>query len=157
MCPKSVCCSLICCGLEACLHNLPSVFWPFMWAVFWFPVSLKGWAFFYYWALHFFRSISWLPSFPAISLYHFYCNDSILLGLFRPAVYSFPRWLNMAIGFPIYRLLCPFCFSLGDPWPICFLWTSLVLLLTLHYHGILLISLGFPDPITLFSSLGFMG
>ena len=30
MCPKSVCRSLVCRGLEACLHSLPSVFWPFM-------------------------------------------------------------------------------------------------------------------------------
>ena len=49
------------------------------------------------------------------------------------------------------------CLSLGHPWPICFLWASLTLLLTLHSHGLLLTSLGFPSPITLFSSLGFMG
>ena len=63
----------------------------------------------------------------------------------------------MAIGFPTSRLLCPFCFSLRHPWPICFLWASLALLLTLHSYGFLLTSLGFPSPITLFSSLGFMG
>ena len=63
----------------------------------------------------------------------------------------------MAIGFPTYGLLYPFCFSLGHPWPICFLWDSLTLLLTLHSYGLLLISLDFPGPITLFSSLGFMG
>ena len=63
----------------------------------------------------------------------------------------------MAIGFPTYGILCPFCFSLGHPWLICFLWVSLTLLLTLHFYGLLLTSLGFPDPITLFSSLRFMG
>ena len=63
----------------------------------------------------------------------------------------------MAIGSPTYGLLCPFCFSLGHPWSICFLWASLALLLTLHFHGLLLTSLGFPSPITLFSSLGFIG
>ena len=63
----------------------------------------------------------------------------------------------MAIGFPTYGLLCPFCFSLGHPWPICFLWASLSFLLTLHSHGLLLTSLGFPNPITSFSSLGFIG
>ena len=63
----------------------------------------------------------------------------------------------MAIGFPTYELLCPFCFSLGHPWPICFLWTSLTLVLTLYSHGLLLTSLGFPGPIILFPSLGFMG
>ena len=112
---------------------------------------------FCYWALHFFWPISRLPSFPAISLYHFYCNDSILLGLFRFAVYSFSHWLNMAIGFPTYGLLYPFCFYVGHPWLICFLWASLTLLLTLHSYGLLLTSLDFPGPITLFSSLGFMG
>ena len=62
----------------------------------------------------------------------------------------------MAIGFHTYRLLCPFCFSLGHPWFICFLWASSSILLTLHSHGLLLTSLGFPSPITSFSSLGFM-
>ena len=63
----------------------------------------------------------------------------------------------MTIGFPTHGLLCLFCFTLGYPWPICFLWVSLALLLTLHSHGVLLISLDYPDPITLFSSLGFTG
>ena len=63
----------------------------------------------------------------------------------------------MAIGSPTYGLLCPFRLSLRHPWPICFLWASLALLLTLHSHEFLLTSLGFPDPITLFLSLGFMG
>ena len=63
----------------------------------------------------------------------------------------------MAIDFPTYELLCPFCFSLRHPWPICFLWASLTLLPTLHSHTLLLTSLGLPDPITLFSFLGFMG
>ena len=80
-----------------------------------------------------------------------------MLGLFRPAVYSFPQWLGMAIGFFLtYGFLYPFCLSLRHSWPICF-WVSLALLLILHSHGLLLTSLGFPDPITLFSSLGFMG
>ena len=63
----------------------------------------------------------------------------------------------MTIGFPIYGLLCPFCLPLGHPWPIYFLWASLTFLLTPHSYEFLLTSLGFPDPITLFSSLGFIG
>ena len=51
----------------------------------------------------------------------------------------------------------PFVFSLGHPWPICFLWASSSILLTLHSHGPLLTSLDFPNPITSFSSLGLMG
>ena len=41
--PKFDYCSLIRRGLEACLHSLPFVLWPFMWAAFWFPTPLKGW------------------------------------------------------------------------------------------------------------------
>ena len=48
-------------------------------------------------------------------------------------------------------------FSLRHPWPICLPWASSALLLALYSHGLLLISLGFPSPITSYSSLGFMG
>jgi len=47
--------------------------------------------------------------------------------------------------------------SLWHPWPICFLWASLALFLTLHSYGILLISLGFLSPITLSLILGAHG
>ena len=80
--------------------------------------------FIYYWALYFLWPISWLPSFSAILLCRFCCNDSILLGLFRPAVYSFPQCLNMTIGFLTYGFLCPFCF---------FFWASLAHLLPLGF------------------------
>ena len=105
----------------------------------------------------FFSSPLFLLPPPAIPLCYSCYNDSILLGLFRPVVYSFPQGLSMAINPPTHGLLCPFCFSFGHPWPICFLWASLTLLLTLHSHGLLLTLLGFPGPITLFSSLGFIG
>ena len=65
-----------------------------------------------------------MPSFPTILLCHFCCNDSILLGLFRPTVYSFLQWPNMAIGFPTYRLLCPLLF---------FSWASLAHLFPLGF------------------------
>ena len=48
-------------------------------------------------------------------------------------------------------------FSLGYPQPICLPWASSAFFLTLYSHGLLLASLGFPDPITSYSSLGFMG
>ena len=48
-------------------------------------------------------------------------------------------------------------FSLGHPWPICLPWASSALLLTLYSYELLLTSLGFPSPITSYSSLGFMG
>ena len=50
-----------------------------------------------------------------------------------------------------------FVFLLGILGPLIFFWASLALLLTPHSHELLLTSLGFPGPITLFSSLGFMG
>ena len=43
MCSKSTCYSLVRRGLEACLHSLPFIFWPFIWATFWFPACLRGW------------------------------------------------------------------------------------------------------------------
>ena len=68
-----------------------------------------------------------------------------------------PSGLAWPLVFLLMGSCVSFVFSLGHPWPICSLWASLALLLTLHSHGFLLISLGFPSPITLFSSLGFMG
>ena len=150
VCPKSTCWSFVCRGLEA---YLPFVFFVLLCELLFDFPFLSGAGPYLIMGLIFLWSTSWLPSFPAILFCYSCCNDSILLGLFRPAVYSFPQGLGMAIGFPSYGLLCPF----GQPWPTCFLWASLALLLTLHSHGFLLISLGFPSPITLFSSLGFMG
>ena len=72
MCPKSAYHSLVRRGLKVCLHSLPSVFLLFMWAVFWFTAPLRGGAFIVT-GLY----ISWLPLFPAMSLCHSYCNDSI--------------------------------------------------------------------------------
>ena len=41
-------------------------------------------------------------------------------------------------------------FSLRRPGPVCFPWAFSTIFLTLHYHGLLLNSLGFLGPITLF-------
>ena len=62
-----------------------------------------------------------------------------------------------ALVFLFMGLYVPFVVSLGHSWPVCFLWASSSLLLTLHSHGLLLTSLDFLGSITLFSSLGFMG
>ena len=156
MCPKSTCCSFVYRGLKAYLRSLPSVFFDLLCGLLFNFLLLLGVGSYLIMGLIFLWSTSWLSSFPTILFCNSYCNDSILLGFFRPVVYSFPQWLGMAIGFPAYGLLCPFCLSLRHPWPTCFLWASLALLLTLHSHGILLTSLGFLGPIILFSSLGFM-
>ena len=68
-----------------------------------------------------------------------------------------PRVLSWPLVFLLIGSYVPFVFSLGHPWPVCFLWASSSLLLNLHSHGLLLTSLDFPDPITSFSSLEFMG
>ena len=82
-------------------------------------------------------------SFPTILFCHSCRNDSILLGLFRLTVYSFPQCLNMAIGFPTYGLLCPFCF---------FSWASLARLLPLAFL-IPFTNSAFPWAITNFIGL----
>ena len=48
-------------------------------------------------------------------------------------------------------------FSLGRLKPVCFSWASSAPFLTLHSHGLLLNSLGFPSPITLSHILGVHG
>ena len=91
---------------------------------------------------------------PTIKLF-----ASILLGLFRPAVYSSPNGLVRPLVLLLYHWRAPMShlFSLGCPRPICFPWVSLTLFLTLHFHGLLLNSLGFPSPITLSLILGAHG
>ena len=89
-------------------------------------------------------------------------NDSILLGplLGRP-FYSFSQWpiIGTVLFLFTHGLLCPFVFSF---------WASTArLLILLGFLGLfanstlpwalLLTSLGFPGPITLSLSLGFMG
>ena len=93
-----------------------------------------------------FQPISWLPSCSAILPCHSCYNDLILPGPFGPAMYSFPNGLTRPWAFLPMGSCVPF--FLGHPRP---------LLLTLYSHGLLLTSLGFPGPLTSYSSLGFMG
>ena len=91
---------------------------------------------------------------PAVKLF-----ASILLGLFGLAVYSSPNGSVRSLVLLLHHWRAPVShlFSLGCPWPICFPWASLALFLTLHSHGLLLSSLGFPGPIALFLILGAHG
>ena len=52
---------------------------------------------------------------------------------------------------------CVPLFSLRHPRPTCLPWASSALFLTLYSYGLLLVSLGFPDLVSSYSSLGFMG
>ena len=157
ICLKSVCCSLVCHGLEVCLHSLPFVLWPFIWAAFWFPAPLRGWYLFFT-GLY----TSFGPFLDCLSFLSYYSvipavmTQSCWASLGLPFILS-PSGLTWPLVFLLMGSYVLFSFSLGHPWPICFLWASLSILLTLHSHGLLLTSLGFPVPITSFSSLEFMG
>ena len=92
-----------------------------------------------------------LPSF-AISLYHSCCEVVCLnpAGPFWACHLFFSQWPSMAIGSFITSLASS-CI------PFVFPWASSALFLTLHSHGLLLNSLGFPGPITLSLILGVHG
>ena len=83
----------------------------------------------------------------------------IIFGLLCPILFfwaSSTRFIAFMLLYPI-RAPLSHLFSLGYPGPVCFPWASSALFLTSHYHEFLLTSLGFPGPITLFSSFGLMG
>ena len=135
------------------------------WAIFWFPfllwlAPLRGWALFdgglcllslLFYCYHF---LSYHSIIPAMTLF-----DPILLGLFGPAVYSSPNGSIWLLVLLLHYLRAPMShlFSLGHPWPNCFTWASLALCLTPYSHGLLLTSLGFLGPITLYLILGAHG
>ena len=121
MCPKSACCPFVCRGLEASLHNLLSVFLDLLCGLFFdFPLLLGAGPYLLI-DLIFLWPTSWFPSFPAILFCYSCCNDLILLGLFRPAIYSFPQWPSMATTFFLLMGSCvPFIFLLGILGPFAF-------------------------------------
>ena len=86
-----------------------------------------------------------------------------MLSFCQIPVAQFYHWActHVVLGFlgPFHRFWAPLShlFSLGHPRPVCFPWASSALFLTSHHHGLLLNSLGFPGPITLFLILGVLG
>ena len=129
MCSKSVCCPFVCLSLEACLHSLPSVFFDLLCGLlFDFPLLLGAEPYLMM-DLIFLWPTSWFPSFFAILFCYSCYNDSILLGLFRPTIYSFLQWLGMATGFS-------------------YLWARVFLLSFSWAFLAHLLSLGFLDPFT---------
>ena len=157
MCPKSACCPFICRGLEACLHDLLFVFFDLLCGLlFDFPL-FSGAGLCLMMGLIFLWPTSWFPSFLAILFCYFCCNDLILLGLFRPTVYSFSQWLGMTTGFSY--LFAPVSL-------LSFSWASLVHLLSLGFLGPLANSafpwafinfIGLPRPNNLILILGVHG
>ena len=154
------------CLLLMCLPWLAyTIFRPFF-TIFWLPVPLwlaplRGWALL--------GSGLCLSSAHPFSYYHLLpyhsiilaakLFTSILLGLFVPAFYSSPNGPIRPLVLLLHHWRAPMShlFSLGRPWPICFPWTSSVIFLTLHFHGLLLSSLSFPGPIKLSLILGAHG
>ena len=142
-----------------------TIFRPFF-TIFWLPfplwlAPLRGWA-----LLDSGLCLSSAHPFSYYHLlpYHFIILaaklfTSILLGLFVPAFYSSPNGPIRPLVLLLHHWRAPMShlFSLGRPWPICFPWTSSVIFLTLHFHGLLLSSLSFPGPIKLSLILGAHG
>ena len=128
-----------------------------MWAVFWFPAPLRGW---YLFITGLYTSFGLFLDCP-----HFLPYYSVVFAVMTQSCWAFlglpftlsPNALTWPLVFLLMVSYVPFVFSLGHPWPVCFLWAFSSLLLILHSHGLLLTSLDFPNPITSFSSLGFMG
>ena len=100
ICPKSACCSLVRCGLEACLHSLPFDLWPFMWAAFWFPAPLKGW---YLFVTGLYTSFD-----PFLHCPHFLPYYSVI-----PTIMTQSCWASLGLPF----ILSPS----GLTWPLVFL------------------------------------
>ena len=153
-------CSFVCHGLEAYLHSLSYFFFFFNLLyklLFRFPTPLRSWALFDIGPNIFFGLFLDCPHFLS---YYFIIPTIMTQSCWASLGQPFTLSLS-GLAWPLVLLLMgscvPFVFSLGHPRPIFFLWASLAFLLTLHSYEFLLTSSGFPSPITLFSSLGFMG
>ena len=134
--------------------------------IFWFPFPLwltlpRDWALLdsglCFSSAHHFSCYHLLPYHSIIPAEKLFA--SILPGFFGPAVYSSPNGPVQPLVLLLHHWRAPVShlFSLGRPGPVCFPWASLALFLTSHHHGLLLNSLGFPGPITLFLILGVHG
>ena len=128
MCPKSVCCSLVHRGLEACLHSLPFVFWPFTWAAFLFPTPFRGW---YLFVTELYTSFG-----PFLDCPHFLPYHPVI-----PTVMTQSCWASL--GLPL--ILSPS--GLNGLWFSC-LWAPVSLLLFSWASLAHLLSLGFFIPFT---------
>ena len=159
VCPKSACCLCVCRGWPA---QSAVRSWPFSGFLFLYGLPYLGLGLAWWWALLFLQP----TLFPATISYHSTlsfllrsCFASIWLGLFGPAVHSSPNGPARLLVLLLHCWRAPVShlFSVGRPGSVYFPWASSALFLTLHYHGFLLNSLSFLDPITLFLILGVHG
>ena len=123
---KSTCCFLVRRGLEAYLHNLLFVLWPFMWAAFWFFAPLRGW---YLFVTGFYTSFG-----PFLDCPHFLLYYSVI-----PTIMT--QFCLASLGLPF--ILSPS----GLTWPLVFLLIGSCVLL-FFLLGILgpFDSFGLPHP-----------
>ena len=140
---KSARCFLICRGLEACLHSLSFVLWPFIWVAFWFPAPLRGWYLFITGLYTFFG--------PFLDCPHFLPYYSII-----PAAMTQSCWASLGLPFTLspWALAWPLVFLLmGSYIPFVFFsWASLARLLPLSFL-IPFTNSAFPWAITNFIGL----
>ena len=159
VCPKSVYYSCVCCGwlAQSAVRFLLFSDSPFLYGLPYLgigPCLRVGFAFS---SVHHFANYHLLPYYsivPTVKLFAL-----ILLGLFRPAIYSSPNGPVRPLVLLLHHWWAPVShlFSLGRLGPVCSPWATSTLFLTLHSYGLLLNSLGFPDPITLSLILGVHG
>ena len=151
---------------KACLLSIhlpwsggsPSMFFDLFVGCFLFSYSPQELGFIWWWALHFFGLLLGFPYFlqchsviPAVIIWSCWAS-------FRPAIYSFSQWLGVATGLLLFMgSYVPFDFSLGPPWPVCFLWASSAFLLILHSPGLFTNFIRFPRPNNLILIFGVYG
>ena len=128
-----------------------------MWVAFQFPAPFKSWALFdtgpY---ISFGLFLDYSHFLPYYSIILAVMTQSCWASLGQPFTLS-PNGLTWPLVFLFMGSCVPFVFLLGILGLFAFFGLPWPFLLTLHSHGLLLTSLGFPGPLTLFSSLGFMG
>ena len=134
------------------LYSLPSVLDNFLVSLSFMACPIWGWAFLDGGLYFFFSPPFFLLLSPTIPLHHSYCKAVLLQ----------PGWAFLGLPF-----ILPLMAELGH-WFLCYIisglcvpfvfpWASSALFLTLHYHGLLLNSLGFLGPIILFFIIGVHG
>ena len=123
VCPKSVCCSCVCCGwpAQSAIRFLLFFGFPFLYGL---PYSGLGLA--WQWALLFFSPPFFLLSSPAILLFHSCCEVFLPQSSWASLVLPFILLLMAQHGHWLFcyitgGLLCPICFPLGVLGPFAFL------------------------------------
>lgn len=151
VCPKFACYLCVCRGLELCLHSLP-VFFVLLWGLFYnslFPLRA---------GLHLILGFTFLLAYFLIAIMSCHITLSFLLyclDLVGPFL-GLPCVLSHDYGFSYLWALVSLLFSLGHPWPICLPWASSAIFPNFVFLWAFINFIGFSDPITSFSFLGFV-